>query len=268
MHNIISSNHVLYHQQIGDKKPQVLFIHGLLGSTRNWQIFLRILHHDCNITAAAVDLRGHGESPHFEKGREHFDVFVEDVQHWIQEKTSFPIALIGHSMGGKVAMCLAARFPHLINRLMIVDIPASPIAPDVENVIDWMQEVPTPNSDPDIAKQYLQKHTQDQRLVTFLLTNWKQTDRGWIWRVDMEGLQYISTQLKALQLEQEWQNIQAPITLVRGAYSEHFSEAQALQMIAAKPNHPIQYHILNKSGHWCQADEPQKFRAILKEFVK
>lgn len=260
------TNNLLNYYQVGDEHPQVIFIHGLLGSGQNWQTFLRVLNHDQKISVAAVDLRGHGKSPHFQ-GPGEFQIFVDDMQKWLKQYTQQPIYLVGHSMGGKVAMCVAARFPELIKKLMIVDITFEPIRPDVENVIEWMKTVETPNIDPNIAKIKLQQYTHDERLCNFLLTNWYLAKDGWSWRVDLNGLNDIALQLQQLNLQEDWQAICAPITLIRGAHSEHFSELQAQKMLSLLPNNPVQYIILHKSGHWCHADEPQRFRAILNEFI-
>ncbi len=268
--NIIEghSQHSLYYYQCGSLPCQVFFIHGLLGSGRLWQTFLKMMLHDKGMSSCALDLRGHGRSPKFDR-LSPFQTMVADVIQFILDIGKPPVYLIGHSLGGKVVMRLAAQAPELIKKVMIVDIGLDPIPPNIPNAISWLQAIPTPVASFEEARKQLQQFTTDQRLCDFLLTNLsaKENEQGLHWRVDLEGLQELVEELKYLSFYEEWRQIEAPITLVRGGNSDHLILEHAEEMIRQKRDNQVQHVILPRSGHWCHADEPQKFRAALEEFV-
>ena len=92
--------------------PPLLIIHGLYGSGRNWGVISKRLASDRRVIA--VDLRNHGDSPWFDS-HSYFDMaqdLAEVIAHFDQ-----PMAVMGHSMGGKAAMILAHEHPQLVDRL-------------------------------------------------------------------------------------------------------------------------------------------------------
>jgi esterase len=109
----------LHHRDLGGAgRPPLVILHGFLGAARNWQTAgaaLAAHYHVC-----ALDLRNHGRSPHApEMG---YPAMVADVRAWLDAQALPPVTLLGHSMGGKVAMALACRHPERVARLIVVDI--------------------------------------------------------------------------------------------------------------------------------------------------
>jgi len=109
----------LFHRDLGGAdRPPLVILHGLLGSSRNWQTTGRDLaatHHVC-----ALDARNHGGSPAAEPMD--YDAMVADVIGWLDAQGLERVTLLGHSMGGKTAMLLACRHPARVERLIVVDI--------------------------------------------------------------------------------------------------------------------------------------------------
>jgi pimeloyl-ACP methyl ester carboxylesterase len=102
----------------GAGKPPLVVLHGLLGSSRNWRAAggdLAAWHH-----VLAPDLRNHGRSPHAEGMG--YEAMAGDVLDWLDARGLGRAALMGHSMGGKVAMALACRHAERVARLVVVDI--------------------------------------------------------------------------------------------------------------------------------------------------
>ncbi len=109
----------LYHTDLGGAgKPPLLVLHGLLGSSRNWQTAGRELAQHWHVWA--LDARNHGKSPHAPEMN--YDVMADDLVAWLQAQGLARATLVGHSMGGKTAMRLACRRPELVERLVVVDI--------------------------------------------------------------------------------------------------------------------------------------------------
>lgn len=84
----------------GEGKPPLVILHGLLGSSRNWQAAGKRLAEDYEVFA--LDLRNHGASPHI--GSMTFQDMVDDLALWLDKQKLGRIILLGHSLGGRVAM--------------------------------------------------------------------------------------------------------------------------------------------------------------------
>jgi pimeloyl-ACP methyl ester carboxylesterase len=109
----------LFHRDFGGAGgPPIVILHGMLGSSRNWQTAGRDLA--AVRRTFALDLRNHGMSPHAEPMN--YDAMVADVMSWMDARGIDGAEIIGHSMGGKVAMLLACRHPARVRRLIAVDI--------------------------------------------------------------------------------------------------------------------------------------------------
>jgi len=109
----------LYHRDLGGSgNPPLIVLHGLLGSSRNWQSTGADLSKRYHVLA--LDLRNHGRSPHAEEMT--FSAMAEDVLGWMDAQGIARTTLMGHSLGGKVAMLIACRHPERIERLVVVDV--------------------------------------------------------------------------------------------------------------------------------------------------
>jgi pimeloyl-ACP methyl ester carboxylesterase len=104
----------------GGGMPPLVVLHGLLGASRNWQSAGAELARAGAGHVLALDLRNHGRSPHADEMNH--DAMVADVLAWLDARRLARVTLMGHSMGGKVAMALACRFPGRVERLVVVDI--------------------------------------------------------------------------------------------------------------------------------------------------
>ena len=105
--------------------PPLIILHGLLGSADNWRSMSRRL--GAHYKVFAVDLRNHGRSPHSEIFD--YDVMVADLREFVEQHALLRIMLLGHSLGGKVAMQFALDHSDRVDKLVIVDIAPKPYEP-------------------------------------------------------------------------------------------------------------------------------------------
>ena len=109
----------LTHRDLGGAgQPPLVLLHGMLGSSRNWQSAGADLA--AHFHVRAPDLRNHGDSPHDEEMT--YESMLGDMLAWLDGQGPARATFVGHSMGGKVAMLLACRHPQRVERLVIVDI--------------------------------------------------------------------------------------------------------------------------------------------------
>lgn len=121
-----------------DSSPPLLVLHGLLGSLDNWQTFAK--GQAGKRTVLAVDLRNHGDSPHV-AGMSYRQMVADIVE--VLDTLAIPHCdLIGHSMGGKVAMALALQHPERIQRLLVVDIAPKMYPPRHQALLQAMSAMP------------------------------------------------------------------------------------------------------------------------------
>jgi esterase len=109
----------LFHRDLGGAgRPPLVILHGMLGSSRNWQTAGAELA--AHFQVFALDLRNHGRSPHADDMG--YGALADDVLAWLDTQGLARVTLLGHSLGGKVAMRLACRSPQRVTRLIVVDI--------------------------------------------------------------------------------------------------------------------------------------------------
>lgn len=259
----ISQKGLQYYVQ-GESDPQVVFIHGLFGCGRNWHSYLRYVNEQFSLSCCAPDLRGQGDSAHFSSPGS-IESLVEDIYDFLSElNLSKKPVIIGHSLGAKIAIVLAAKYPQVAEKIMVVDTALHPINRDVFIILDWLNGLPKNIQERREARSYFDDLTQDQRLRNFLLTNLVKGEDGYGWRLDLQGLHGVVTSLTTMDLEPYWLKINVPICLVRGKNSEHLTAEEAQRMTTLRD---VDFVEIDDAEHWVHADNPEAFKKCLDNFL-
>lgn len=185
----------LFHRDLGGAgRPPLIILHGLLGSSRNWQTTGRDLAESYHVFA--LDLRNHGQSPHAEEID--FDLMVDDVLAWMEGHALGRATLLGHSMGGKVAMLFACRHPERVERLVVVDIAPKDHWVGHRAEFAAMTELDLRDLKSRAeAELRFEARVEDWGMRKFLATNLEQDENGaWRWLINLPGL---SAALPALE---------------------------------------------------------------------
>jgi pimeloyl-ACP methyl ester carboxylesterase len=186
---------LLFHRDLGGAgRPPLVLVHGFLGSSRNWQTAGAGLADRFHVLA--LDLRNHGRSPHAPEMT--YAAMLADVLAWMDAQGLTRAALLGHSMGGKLAMRLACRHPERVDRLVVVD-----IAPKEYPGLAQRAELAAMNElrldglhSRAEAELRLEARVDDWAMRKFLVTNLERgTDGGWRWTVDLPALTRAVTDL-------------------------------------------------------------------------
>ncbi len=175
----------LFYSRAGQGEP-LLILHGLFGSSRNWQSLAR--QYAGHFDVISVDLRNHGQS--FHAPQMDYRVMAEDVSALINSVDVADCLVIGHSMGGKVALQLAIDQPQLLKRMVIADIAPVSYRHDHNETLDALMAVDLEqvNSRAD-ADQQMQAHIPEAALRAFLLQNLVRQDIRWQWRVNLDAIE-------------------------------------------------------------------------------
>jgi pimeloyl-ACP methyl ester carboxylesterase len=232
-------------RELGGSGPPIIVLHGLLGSSRNWQsagaaLALR------GPRVIALDLRNHGDSPWADECR--VTDMVEDVVAWINQAAIAPVHLLGHSLGGKVAMRLAVDHPALVSRLTVVDIAPRVYAPRFMTEFAAMRSVDLSalKSRRD-AENALEAHISNWALRQFILTNLSQGPTGnWLWKVNLDALERGLPGIQENPL-MPGQSYQGPTRLIRGGMSNYVLDEDIPHFLQYFPHGDVV--TLSDSGH-------------------
>jgi pimeloyl-ACP methyl ester carboxylesterase len=250
----------------GEGKPPLVILHGLFGSSRNWTTAGKLLARSFEVFA--LDLRGHGDSP-FAPPPAHdysFATMAADVAAWLDARGVRQPVMLGHSLGGKVAMRLAVDEPSRLRALVIADIAPRDYPPHHAAAFAAMRalDLPALNNRAE-AEEKLRAQLNDETLARFLLTNLaREADAGFRWRVDIEGLYAALPELSRSSLA-PGETYPGPALFLRGDQSDYVCDADRPLISAHFPRHQIL--TLGRAGHNLHVDQPMAFATALEYFA-
>jgi len=255
----------LHATSIGDRGSRVVFLHGLFGQGKNWTQIAKALVPDHR--TLLVDLPHHGRSA----WHEDFD-FVEIADQVAGLLSADdPVALVGHSMGGKVAMLLALRHPEVVARLCVVDV--SPVvyegARDFAGYIDAMQAIDLGSLERRTdADEALQDAVPSATVRGFLLQNLRREGDSWRWQVNLDVLGEDLAEVGGWPEERldGLAPYAGPVLWIAGARSDYVLDEYAPAMDRWFP-HNRRVTIKN-AGHWVHSEQPEVFVQVLRQFLQ
>src|SRR4051794_21766870 len=263
---------------LGEVGPRVVFVHGLFGQGKNWTTIGKGLADGHRVTL--VDLPNHGHSPWTDRVDylDMVELLAGDLEQFAEQVT-----LVGHSMGGKVAMQLALRRPELLRALVVVDIaPVEyPVSggrtddPDEEAspfaaYIDAMQELDldrlTTRDDADAA---LKAAVPSRMVRSFLLQSLVRegvgADGGWRWRLNLDLLARDLEELRGFPAPPAGASFDGPVLWVAGANSHYVLSQDRPVMDALFP--ATRLVRIKNAGHWVHSEQPEVFLATVRRFL-
>jgi esterase len=253
----------LNYKQYSTQGKPLLVLHGLFGSLANWGWHSKQLA--SHFAVYAVDLRNHGESPHADAMN--YEVMAEDVKQLLQHLQIDSCYMIGHSMGGKVAMQLALTAPELIERLLVVDI--APVTYPAKadghlGVLAGMKAVdPAAIKNRAEAEQLLEPYIEDEATRRFVLTNLVRQDDGkYKWRLNLLAIEKHYDRLR--EKPGAGKVFAGPTLFVKGDLSRYLQKKHEPEILEMFPAASVK--IIMETGHWLHAEKPQVFQKIALDF--
>ena len=242
---------------VGEGAATVL-LHGLFGTATNFASVQKRLAVGRRVVA--MDLRNHGRSGH--DPRMDYPVMAEDVVETMAALGLGEAAVVGHSMGGKVAMTLALRFPERVSRLLIADIAPVVYAPRNGAIAAAMMglalEAGFTRAAADAA---LVPAVPDPAVRQFLLSNLRFGAMP-AWRI---GLAEIAAGLPEIEGWAGEGRYDGPTLVLRGERSDYVQPAHRAVFRALFP--AVRFATLRDAGHWLHADVPDAFVATVDAFL-
>ena len=255
----------LFHRDLGGVgKPPLVLLHGMLGSSRNWQTAGADLA--AHFHVFALDLRNHGKSPQAETMS--YEQMMDDVLEWLDQQSLSSVTLLGHSMGGKTAMLLACRRPERVERLIVVDIAprdyfwpahrASFAAMNELNLADLKSRAE--------AELRFEARVPSWPMRKFLVTNLESAPDGtWRWQINLPALTAALPELEKNPLRDS-DRYPGPVRIIAGGKSNYVEAADHRAIQAHFPSAEIT--TLASSGHNPHMEAREAFvAAVLKSIL-
>ena len=250
----------LHFRALGDGPPLII-LHGLLGSLDNWVPVAQKLA--AHFQVSLLDLRNHGQSPHADEFG--YDEMAADVRQFLSELRMETAQVLGHSMGGKVAMRFTQLYPDKVSRLVVVDMSPREYPPRFDTMMDAMLAVDLSGFERreqvDLA---LTPAVPDKTLRQFLLKNLGRDQAGHLsWKPYLRSIRANYSALRD-RLPQETR-CNCPALFLRGEKSDYVKTDDEALIRRLFPAARIE--TIPGAGHWVHADAPDRLAEIVTEFL-
>jgi pimeloyl-ACP methyl ester carboxylesterase len=258
----------LHTTSYGDSGSRIVFCHGLFGQGKNWTQAGKALASDHRVLL--VDMPHHGRSG-WHDSFDYLDA-ADRVAAAIDGPVdgTDPVALVGHSMGGKIAMLVALRHPALVERLCVVDV--SPVeyhhTDEFRGYIEAMQGLDLKRLERRAdADEALSGAVPNRTVRSFLLQNLRRDGDAWAWQMNLEVIGRDLAEIggwPADQLEPS-ASYDGPVLWVAGETSHYVDDEYAPEMDRLFPRN--RRVTIKGAGHWVHSEQPEVFLEVLRRFV-
>ena len=250
---ILHSN-IFPNKSENSKIEYLLILHGFLGMSDNWKS-LAVQFSENGFDVHVLDLRNHGKS--FQTDDFSYDLMVDDVLRYCEYHQIQKTNIIGHSMGGKLAMFLAIQNQNLVEKLVIADIAPKYYEPHHDKILIGLQAVDFAKK-PSRAKvdEILQNYIPDFGTRQFLLKNlYWQTPGQLAFRFNLTS--FLNNKLAVGEVLPESTKFEKPTLFLRGGNSNYILDSDAQNIIKHFPN--SETIAIPNVGHWLHAENPVLF---------
>lgn len=257
---ILQQNPLLNFKEQGQGQPVVL-IHGLFGSLDNLGLLARPLSEQYRVIS--VDLRNHGASFHSDEMS--YPAQAADLLALLDRLGLEQVAIVGHSMGGKVGMQMAKLAPTRVAKLVVADIaPVTYPHARHQNVFAGLnatlEQAPQSRSE---AEAILAQHIEIAGVRQFLLKSFAKTGHAWGWRFNVPALERNYANIMGWPDAQS--RFEGPALFIKGGDSDYMQPEHTETVMAQFP--AAKARVIAGTGHWLHAEKPVLFNKLVVDFL-
>ncbi|MFM6934383.1 MAG: alpha/beta fold hydrolase [Flavobacteriales bacterium] len=241
----------LFYRELGEGQPLVI-LHGLFGFSDNWQTQAKKFAEYYRVIL--VDLRNHGHSPWSEDFS--YELMVSDLEELFQTLQLKNVILLGHSMGGKVAMHFAQKNESLLDKLIVVDMGVKSYPLHHQHILAAFNQIDLSKlSARSEAESILKQFIDSEGVRQFLLKNLYWKEKGKLsWRVNFPVLEAAMPEiLSSLPMKEVF----IPTLFIRGMLSNYILDEDISTLEEYFPD--AQIISVEDAGHWVHAEAPEAF---------
>ncbi len=251
----------LNHKSFGQGDP-IVILHGLFGTLDNWQTVGKRLAEEYAVYL--IDQRNHGRSPHVEGLS--YPLMAEDLQAFLESNWIYKAHIIGHSMGGKVAMQFALEYPDMVDKLVVVDIAPKAYKGGHELIfkallgLDLEQLEGRKHADAQLAEMGIEEFGVRQ----FLLKNLTRTkEGGYRWKMNLSEIhKHYADILQNIDSEASYEG---DALFIRGGKSKYIQDEDWGLVLEKFSNAQLQ--TVEQAGHWVHAEAPDDLLSHIQHFL-
>lgn len=258
----VGSAIALHHRVVGEEGPYVLLIHGLFGDGDNLGALARQLA--SHYRPVLVDLRNHGRSPHVPSMT--LAEMAADLALLQEQLGVSRTALVGHSLGGKVAMQLALTAPERVERLVVADIAPVRYRPHHNEILAALESLDLSQiSSRGDADRLLAARLDDRGVRQFLLKSVQRDPASGAWRWQFNLAAFRACYDEQLVAPPEGEPFAGPTLFIKGETSDYIIPDHREAMERLFPS--LQLEVIAGAGHWLHGEKPAAFNRLVEQFL-
>jgi len=247
-------------EEFGDPANRPLIIlHGFFASSRNWRLVAQRLA--VRFHVYAPDMRNHGASAHH--SLMDYPSMSADLLRFMDERGLETANLLGHSMGGKIAMWLTLTNPNRVNKLIVADIAPVSYQHSFDNTVSALKALPLAElSNRKQAETLLASRIPELGYRQFLLQNLILKDGKYCWRIDLDIFQRMAPNIADFPNADHLSPFTGKALFIAGGDSD-FVKPENLNLLfpdAALTTIP-------GAGHWLHVQQPDVFMTLVENFL-
>ncbi len=240
--------------------PALIVIHGFFASARNWRTFAKYLAKEYRVFV--VDMRNHGASPQAQVMN--YPLMTDDLLQFIQQQKLDRPHILGHSMGGKIAMWLALNYVDKLGKLIIADISPTQYSHCFNHTIQALKSLPLHElSNRKQADTFLAGAIKEPDYRQFLLQNLLLIDGHYQWRVNLDFFLQNAPYIVGFP-ETTHAQFYAGETLFLGGEHSDYIHPQDVERLFPK----AAIHTIQQASHWLHVQNPKQFIDEVVNFLK
>jgi len=240
--------------------PPLILLHGLFGSASNLGIVARGLAKD--FSTWSLDVRNHGQSPHAVSMG--YPEMAGDVVEFMDARGIPSCPVLGHSMGGKIAMQLAMDLPQRVSKLVVADVAPVPYPPHHHDILAGLELVEQAAVESRAqADAILADRVADAGVRAFLLKSLqKSADGKFRWTLNRAA---IMNNYESLGSANQGRPFEGPTLFIKGGDSDYILPEHRGAVLGFFPN--AQLKAIDGTGHWLHAEKPAVFNKLVLRFL-
>lgn len=242
--------------------PVIILIHGMFGSLSNLGMLARSLVDQCRVIS--VDLRNHGDSPHAQQMN--LASMAGDIIELMDDLNISSASLIGHSLGGKIAMQVALNSPFRVQSLVVADIAPVTYSGGQDQALAALAALSQLRIDSrSAADQVMSEYIEEAPTRAFLLKNLARDDQGNL-SLKLNMASIVDNYATALVAAPSGDSYVGPTLFLKGGDSAYIQDKH--RPIIEKMFPRVQLQVVANAGHWLHAEQPQIFNNLVAEFLE
>lgn len=251
---------MILHTEITGQGQAIVLIHGLFGSYENLGVIARALAGQWQVIN--LDMRNHGRSGWHDSMS--YALMAEDVKETLDHLGLEQVMLLGHSMGGKIAMEFALRYPDRVNKLILADISPVQNKPRHLEILSALDGIELDNlQSRQQADQQLALSVTETGVRQFLLKSLYKEGERFRWRFNVKAL--IANYPQLLAAPSSEGPYPGPTLFIKGAESDYLLPEHQHQIQQLFPHSKAK--VIMGTGHWLHAEKPVAFAKIVTDFL-